>query len=72
MSYASEYRVGFGAELDVGKLSVHVDDARKLDESSFAPVAERFNKYGVAVLVCKERPEPARSTASLSNSISAT
>ena len=58
MSYASEYRVGFGAELDVSKLFVHVDDTENFDENSFAPVAERFNKYGVAVLVCKERPEP--------------
>ena len=39
MSYASEYRVGFGAELDVSKLFVHVDDTENFDESSFAPVA---------------------------------
>jgi alpha-ketoglutarate-dependent taurine dioxygenase len=58
MSYASKYRIGFGAELDASKLLVHVDDTEHFDEKTFEPVAERFNKYGVAVLVCKDRSEP--------------
>ncbi len=53
---ASKYRIGFGAELDVVSFSSTSTTTENFDEKSFAPVAERFNKYGVAVLVCKDRP----------------
>jgi alpha-ketoglutarate-dependent taurine dioxygenase len=65
MVNSASRRVGFDSTLDLEELIVRVDSTENFDESNFGPVADRFNKYGAALLICKERPNPRSNSVAL-------